>query len=1554
LPINVAHILPVSGTGAVAAATFDSQISWSKAMSNAVWRLGIRRLAAALGQFQRTMPLRSRRRRVALEELEQRLAPAFYAVSAQLEVSRLDAGSDPSPGHAVVFFESGVADYQALVQGLDAGTDAVLLNGSGDGVREMAAFLASRHDLSAIGVVAHGAPGMVALGTATLNVANLGDYAAELATVGSALSSGGEVDLWSCDVAAGPDGETLVRDLAAATGASVAASDAPVGASSLGGTWQLDVRTAGALGQVPFSAFSRGAFHELLDNWSTAGSLATPRDSHAATLLGNGMVLVTGGLDVNFAALATAELFDPNSATWSAAASMATGRSSQTATLLGNGKVLVAGGDHGTPNPLASAELYDPVANTWSSAGNMVTPRAFQTATLLGNGKVLVTGGYGDNGSIASAELYDPTTNSWSSAGSMAAERTYQTATLLSNGKVLVVGGRDNNNAQLASAELYDPTTNSWSRAASMATAREYQTATLLSNGKVLITGGRDENNAPLATAELYDPVSNSWSAAPSMAAPRYLQTASLLSNGKVLVAGGGTPGPTANTEVYDPVNNTWSAGASMATARFIHTATLLGNGEVLVAGGYGTTNLGSTELYSTGGASPSLSTITVAPATVTVGGTSTVTLTARDAAGNPESLGGLSFSFGLGTGTGSGTFSNLTDNNNGTYTATFTATTLGTVTITAMLDGQAITSTLPTITIAAPAPATQLVITKLSPTSVLSGGTVSFTVTAEDSTGHAVAGYTGTVQLTSTDKQATSGGNPLPVTYTFAASDSGAHTFTVALQTAGNQTITVTDAANQFTATTNPITVNVPFSKYVVDLPGGNTIVAGTFFAFTVQATDQFGNPVTNYSGPTSITATTTPADSQSNMPIAGTLNSSGFGVFLASLKIAGSYTITVTAGAFSGTTASFSVVPAPANHFTVVAPASAVTGTPINVSVTALDRFGNVATGYGGQVHFTSSDTAAGLPADATLASGQGTFSVTLKSAGDQTITATDSVATNPTIGGSSGTITTRGLVVSGFTPSPTGFTVTFNKPFNPASVSLWGGTVASPIQDVTLVGDASGPINGSLIIDPTNTSFTFKASAVYLSTFFGSPVLPNDTWHVILVSASGTSGFQDSLGAGLDGANNAGTANYTTKFTTANAAKAILSIPDFARGPTSESSIKVPNDAAAGIPITLSGASSVTDVTFSLTYNPALLAVTGAATGDASAAGSTFTLVAAKSSPGTAVFSFHDDTPQSGTVVLGDIVADVPDSAANLYKAKELLSLGSVTVNGAAFAGTVANGLHVNAYFGDVSGDHASPKPITGVDVAVAQTVAAGGANSPIGLAAFPLVDPAIIGDIGGDASIDATAVSDLAAFTSNLNPPEIPTAFITITANGPDPTLSLQGRMKDEGGRMNRSNDPAHPSSFSLQPSVSVVLDDPHPAGSNGMTEAILALKYDPSVLSLSASDITLGSIPSEGKGWQLNAVVDQATGQIAIELFSMTPIATDQAGSLVNIAFHVLPTASVPVTAVQLVNSVTVNGQGFNTEVADDQGQFTLSPGIDRLETRIGSPTWPRRLGTRPR
>src|SRR5262249_52404467 len=178
-----------------------------------------------------------------LEGLEGRLAPAGYAVTAGLEVLPTDGGP---PGRQVVFFESAVAGYPGLQQGLAPGADAGGLDAQGDGLAQMAAFLKGRHGLSAIHVVSHGAPGVLELGAAALDESALKADAAAVGALGAALAPGGDLLLWGCDVGAGPQGEAFLRDLASATGASVAAAAQPVGAAALGGSWELGAQ----VGQV--------------------------------------------------------------------------------------------------------------------------------------------------------------------------------------------------------------------------------------------------------------------------------------------------------------------------------------------------------------------------------------------------------------------------------------------------------------------------------------------------------------------------------------------------------------------------------------------------------------------------------------------------------------------------------------------------------------------------------------------------------------------------------------------------------------------------------------------------------------------------------------------------------------------------------------------------------------------------------------------------------------------------------------------------------------------------------------------------------------------------------------------------------------------------------------------------------------------------------------------------------------------------------------------------------------------------------------------------------
>jgi hypothetical protein len=391
-----------------------------------------------------------------------------------------------------------------------------------------------------------------------------------------------------------PEGSALSFSWAATTGS---LSPATTDTSSSRITWTapscISEGTTPAVTATITNAFNRSSTQRFsltaplpVCGSASAGSMASPRDQHTATLLNNGKVLVTGG-----SSSTTAEVYDPAVGTWSTVSAMVSPRDNHTATLLLDGKVLVAAGYHGND----TEEVYEPASGTWSPTGSVIATRIHHTATLLLDGKVLITGGHQASPTPPSrSEVYNPASGTWSEVGTMNWPRAFHAATRLPDGKVLVTGG-----INTETAELYDPASGTWSMAAPMASARFFHTATPLPNGKVLVAGGVSYTGLP-GTAELYDPTSGTWSPAGSMISPRYQHTATLLNNGKVLVTGGdGMNDTTATAEVYDPASGTWSTAASLAEPRYQHTATLLNNGKVLITGGRnGSGTLATAELY--------------------------------------------------------------------------------------------------------------------------------------------------------------------------------------------------------------------------------------------------------------------------------------------------------------------------------------------------------------------------------------------------------------------------------------------------------------------------------------------------------------------------------------------------------------------------------------------------------------------------------------------------------------------------------------------------------------------------------------------------------------------------------------------------------------------------------------------------------------------------------------------------------------------------------------------------------------------------------------------
>jgi parallel beta-helix repeat protein len=204
----------------------------------------------------------------------------------------------------------------------------------------------------------------------------------------------------------------------------------------------------------------------------------------------------------------------------------------------------------------------------------------------------------------------------------------------------------------------------------------------------------------------------------------------------------------------------------------------------------------------------------------------------------------------------------------------------------------------------------------------------------------------------------------------------------------------------------------------------------AGSSFSVVVTALDANNQTASAYRGTVHFTS----SDSRAVLPADYTFSAADAGshTFTVTLKAAGSQSVTATDSASSSVSGQATVVvsAAAASILEIGTPASASAGSPFSITVTAGDAYGNTAVGYTGTVHFASSDGQAALPADYTFTAadaGAHTFTVTLRTAGSQSLTATDTT-TGPIAGSAgvaAGSVTVTALPVT--VAAPTNLTAT-----------------------------------------------------------------------------------------------------------------------------------------------------------------------------------------------------------------------------------------------------------------------------------------------------------------------------------------------------------------------------------------------------------------------------------------------------------------------------------------------------------------------------------------------
>jgi Domain of unknown function (DUF1929) len=288
------------------------------------------------------------------------------------------------------------------------------------------------------------------------------------------------------------------------------------------------------------------------------------------TLLPDGRVMVAGGNipklpnNDNFRGLDTIYTFNPWTEKWLFEGRMSGGRWYPTTTLLPDGRVIITSGlDAGGASTINyDVELFTPNPDptkpgTIESVGYSDL-NLYPLQHLVRDGRVVVSGPM-----MVDVGIFN--TSSWtysSLAQKPSGNHYYGSAVLLPDGpngssKVMVIGGNQQTATEVLDAENLGA---GWTSRAPLPQARRNANSVLTPDGAIITVGGNIDGNygQPQKEALRYDPAANAWTSLADQTESRgYHSTALLLPDGRIVSAGDDGPdgggGQNDQIEIFSP-----------------------------------------------------------------------------------------------------------------------------------------------------------------------------------------------------------------------------------------------------------------------------------------------------------------------------------------------------------------------------------------------------------------------------------------------------------------------------------------------------------------------------------------------------------------------------------------------------------------------------------------------------------------------------------------------------------------------------------------------------------------------------------------------------------------------------------------------------------------------------------------------------------------------------------------------------------------------------------------------------------------------------------------